>query len=88
MNFSDVNLLGCGGYGMVYKGLIDHSSLKGESYESLFLKQRASKRSEMAVAIKRRVDTFRRGSQEFEVVADTYFSEQILFYFKWIQILF
>lgn len=75
MNFSDVNLLGCGGYGMVYKGLIDHSSLKGESCGSLFPKKRASKGSEIAVAIKRRVDTFRCRSREFEVVADTYFSE-------------
>ncbi|XP_074564490.1 putative serine/threonine-protein kinase PBL1 isoform X2 [Curcuma longa] len=66
MNFSDVNIVGRGGYGMVYKGLIDDGFLKGESCGSLFIKKRASKASEMAVAVKRRVDTFKRGSREFE----------------------
>ncbi|KAG6536858.1 hypothetical protein ZIOFF_001929 [Zingiber officinale] len=44
MNFSNINFLGCGGYVMVYKGLIDHSSLKGESCGSYFLKKRARTR--------------------------------------------
>ncbi|KAG6536857.1 hypothetical protein ZIOFF_001928 [Zingiber officinale] len=73
MNFSDVNILGSGGYGIVYKGLIDDSSLKGESCGSLFLKKRASNASKITVAVKRRVDTFKHGSRQFEVVADTYF---------------
>ncbi|XP_042443273.1 probable serine/threonine-protein kinase PBL18 [Zingiber officinale] len=66
MNFSDVNIVGCGGYGMVYKGLIDHSSLKGESCGSLFLKKRANNVSKMTVAVKRCVDTFKHGSRQFE----------------------
>ncbi|KAG6532564.1 hypothetical protein ZIOFF_006410 [Zingiber officinale] len=66
MNFSNVNFLGSGGYVMVYKGLIDHSSLKGESCGSYFLKKRASKASKMTVAIQRRVYTFKHGSQQFE----------------------
>ncbi|XP_042443309.1 probable serine/threonine-protein kinase PBL18 isoform X1 [Zingiber officinale] len=66
MNFSNINFLGCGGYVMVYKGLIDHSSLKGESCGSYFLKKRASKASKMTVAVQRRVYTFKHGSQQFE----------------------
>ncbi|XP_042443274.1 probable serine/threonine-protein kinase PBL11 isoform X1 [Zingiber officinale] len=66
MNFSDVNILGSGGYGIVYKGLIDDSSLKGESCGSLFLKKRASNASKITVAVKRRVDTFKHGSRQFE----------------------